>query len=154
MAETATAALSTPDDVQALADQLSLTADALHARILRELRRHPEGVLDPKEQAALRALFEDEVLLRQRANGLYADAARAVVAGLAPSQQHLLALTQTAMERLRKIERIRDGMGLVAAVLSLAGAAATGQAIPVLAAISALNKQIKTSAPPATSAPT
>lgn len=143
--------LSTITQVEALADQLSSCADALHARLKREaasLANAPsdgsdDGAAWARRHAALEALFDDEQLLRQRANGLYADAATAIVRALGQPQQQLIALTNAAAEQIRKIGLIGDAVGLVAGLLALAGAVATAQPKPVLAALETIRVQLK-----------
>lgn len=66
-------------------------------------------------------------MLRQQANALYADAARAVVTTLGTSQDHLVALTEAAATQIRNITLLGDGTALVADLLMLAGAAMAGK---------------------------
>ena len=132
--------LSSPADVEALADQLSACADALHARILDELKAAAGSA---KAQAIARALFDDELVLRQRAQGLYVDAATLVVGALGREQQHINALTAAAAEKIRKIAVIADVAGVVSGLVQLAAAAATGQAAPIVVAIEKLGKRVK-----------
>lgn len=127
-----------------LADQLSACADQLHERILRDIRAYDGGPVPDKVQATARALLEDELLLRQRANGLYADAATFIVKSLGKSQQGIVTLTADAAEKIRKIGQIGNAVGLVAGLLHLAGAAATGQAVPIIMALDKIHTQIKT----------
>ena len=54
---------------------------------MRDIRAYDGGPVPDKVQATARALLEDELLLRQRANGLYADAATFIVKSLGKSQQ-------------------------------------------------------------------
>ena len=135
-----------------LADQLSACADGLHERIMRDIRAY-EGRTAPDDvQAAARALLDDEVLLRQRANGLYADAATYIVKSLGKSQRSVIALTTEAAEKIRKIALIGDVTGLVGGLLQLAGAAATGQAASVVGALDKIRAHmaaIEASKPPA-----
>jgi hypothetical protein len=65
-----------------------------------------------------------------------------------------------AADKIRRITRIGDGITLVARLLGLAAAASTGQVVPILAAIGALQVQVDTVAiesapapPPAPSEP-
>ena len=132
--------LSSPADVEGLADQLSACADALHARILDELKAAGGGA---KAQAMARILFDNELVLRQRAQGLYVDAATLVVKGLGREQQHIAALTAAAAEQIRKIAVIADVAGVVSGLVQLAAAAATGQAAPIVVAIEKLGKKVK-----------
>ena len=127
--------LANVNQIVELADQLSACADQLHERIMRDIRAYEGRTVPDKVQAAARALLEDEVILRQRANGLYADAATYIVKSLGKSQQGVIALTTEAAEKIRKITRIGDIAGLVAGLLHLAGAAATGQAAPIITAL-------------------
>jgi hypothetical protein len=133
--------LGSVEQVEALADQLSACADQIHARVMKDIKGH-SGPFTDAEQATARALLDDELLLRQRANSLYADAATFVVKTLGKSQQHVIELTAQAAEKIRKITRIGDVVGLVGALLSLAGAAATGQAAPILVALAKIDKQV------------
>ena len=125
---------SVPQIVE-LADQLSACADQLHERIMRDIRAYEGRTVPDAVQAAARALLEDEVILRQRANGLYADAATYIVKSLGKSQRSVIALTTEAAEKIRKITLIGDITGLVGGLLQLAGAAATGQAASVVGAL-------------------
>ncbi|MEH6436258.1 hypothetical protein [Massilia sp. DD77] len=135
--------LSSADQVVELADQLSSCADQLHERIVKEIRSHQGGSVPEKVQQAMRELLEDEILLRQRANGLYADAATVIVKGLGKPQSHLLALTADAAEKIRKIGLIGEVTTLVAGLLAFAGAVTTGQPAPILLALEKIHKQIK-----------
>ena len=130
-------------EIEALADQLSACADQIHARVMKDIKSHNGGPFSDAEQATARALLDDELLLRQRANSLYADAATYVVKTLGKPQQHVLELTAAAAEKIRKITMIGDVVGLVGGLLSLAGAAATGQAAPILVALEKIRTQVK-----------
>lgn len=135
--------LSSVDQVTELADQLSSCADQLHERIMREIRSYQGGPVPDRVQATMRKLLEDEILLRQRANGLYADAATVIVKGLGKPQSHLMALTADAAEKIRKIGLIAEVTTLVAGLLAFAGAIGTGQPAPILLALDKIAKQIK-----------
>ena len=135
-------ALSQPADVAALADQLSAAADAIHARVLADLAARAGAPVPDADQAAMRALFDAEVLLRQRANGLYADAAAAVVKALAIPQQQLMALTSQASDKIRTITRISDALSLSGALLTVAGAAVTGQLPAIVTAVDQLRRTV------------
>ena len=73
------AALSSPAHIIELADQLSACADQIHERVMKEIRSYQGGPVPEGVQATARALLEDETLMRQRANSLYADAAAFIV---------------------------------------------------------------------------
>jgi hypothetical protein len=134
--------LSDVGQIEALADELSACADQIHVRVMKDIKAH-DGPFTDAEQAMLRALLDDEVLLRQRANSLYADAATYVVKTLGKSQQHVLALTAEAAEKIRKIAVVGNAVGLVGGLLLLAGAASTGQAAPILIALAKIHTQIR-----------
>ena len=135
--------LSTVAQIEALADQLSAIADEIHVRVMKDNRNHKGGPISDAEQAIARGLLEDEIALRQRANGLYADAATYVVKSLNQSQQQIVKLTADAAEKIRKITRIADITGLVGGLVMLAGAAATGQAAPIVVALERVGKHVK-----------
>jgi hypothetical protein len=149
-------ALSTAAQVEALADQLSICADGIHERVLRDIRRYRGGTVPDAEQASARALLDAEIELRQRANRLYNDAAACIVSSLGQPQQHLMQLTADAADKIARITRIGDGITLVARLLGLAAAAGTGQAMTILAAINGLQAQLAVVAlhtPPAPATP-
>jgi hypothetical protein len=139
----ANSGLASVPQIVELADQLSACADQLHERIMRDIRAYDGGAVPAHVQATARALLEDELLLRQRANGLYADAATYIVKSLGKSQQNVVALTSAAAEKIRKIALIGDITGLVAGLLGLAGAAAAGQAAPILVALDKIHTHVK-----------
>jgi hypothetical protein len=139
----ANSGLASVPQIVELADQLSACADQLHERIMRDIRAYDGGAVPAHVQATARALLEDELLLRQRANGLYAVAATYIVKSLGKSQQNVVALTSAAAEKIRKIALIGDITGLVAGLLGLAGAAAAGQAAPILVALDKIHTHVK-----------
>jgi len=153
-------ALSTAKQVEELADQLSACADSIHERVMRGIHRSQEqhhGEVPEAEQSAARALLDAEIELRQRANRLYADAAACIVTSLGQQQRHLIALTADAAAKIKTITRLGDSISLVARLLGLAAAAATGQGLPVLAALGLLQTQLDAialhEAPPASAVP-
>ncbi|MFC5459157.1 hypothetical protein [Massilia niabensis] len=133
---------SVPQIVE-LADGLSACADQLHERIMRDIRAYDGGPVPAKVQATARALLEDELILRQRANGLYADAATFIVKSLGKSQQGIVALTSEAAEKIRKIALVGDVTGLVGGLLLLAGSVTTGQPAGIITALDKINTQLK-----------
>jgi hypothetical protein len=134
--------LSTVPQVIELADHLTAAADLLHERIMHDIRAFHGGAVPEARQNAARALLDDEMVLRQRANGLYADAATYIVRSLGKSQQHVIGLTIAAAEKIRTIAKIGDGISLVARLLGIAAAAATGQAAPLMLSLEALKHQL------------
>lgn len=144
--------LATAEQIIELADHLSACADRIHERIMRDIKAYNGKPVPEAQQDAARALLDDEVVLRQRANGLYADAAASIVKTLGKSQAHIVALTADAAEKIRKIGLIGDVTGLVGGLLALAGAAASGQAVPVIAALEKIRVHLlamETHRPPA-----
>jgi len=135
--------LASAAEIEALADQMSIVADAIHQRVMKQIGAHNGGPISDTEQRAARALLDDELVLRQRANGLYADAATYVVQSLSVSQQQLIALTAAAAHKIHTMDRIASATALVGALLHLAGAVATGNPVPIVAAIERLSKQVK-----------
>lgn len=135
--------LSTAAEIEAFADQLGAIADAIHKRVVKSIDDHKGKPIPQPEQAAARALIDHEMLLRQHANRLYAEAATLVVDSLGKSQAHVLALTAAAAEKIRKINRIGQITGLVSSLVGLAAAAATAQPVAILAAIEKVRAGIK-----------
>jgi uncharacterized protein YgfB (UPF0149 family) len=129
--------------IEALADQLSACADEIHKRVMKDIKAHNGNPIGDAEQAVARALLEDELLLRQRADGLYADAATYTVKSLGQSQQQIMALTVDAAEKIRKISKIANAANLVGGLVMLAGAVVSGQPAPIVVAIERLSKAIK-----------
>ncbi|TFW16018.1 hypothetical protein E4L96_17275 [Massilia arenosa] len=136
-------ALATQADVEALADELTAAADAIHKRIVKELD-HGKGAAVPEpDQAAYRVMLDDELVLRQRANALYAEAAAATVKTLAASQQQVIKLTQDAAEKIRTIGRISGALYVTAALGAVAGAAVTGNPVAIITALDKLRRTVK-----------
>lgn len=127
---------------EALADNLSQCADAIHERVVKAIKGYQGRDVPASEQAALRTLWDHELVLRQRANGLYAEAAAAAVATLGEHREQLGRVTGKALETIRTIGKVGDAVGLVAALAALAGAAALGQPAPIVAAIVKLRTQV------------
>lgn len=136
--------LSRTQHVVELADSLSTIADQLHERIMREIRGYGGGSVPDQVQATLRKLFDDETVLRQRANALYADAASYVIQGLDQPQSRLVALTTDAAHKIRRIGVIGEVTGLVGGLLLLAGAVASGKPTPVVLALEKIHLHAKT----------
>ena len=130
--------------IETLADHLSANADALHQRLMRAIRKpSPDGALPGISQGVAQALFENEVALRQRANGLYLDAAVLAATGLGPQQQQLLDLTARAQEKIAKIDRLKDLVDLAGELLSLGAAVAAGKPDQLLKPLEKLKQHIE-----------
>lgn len=120
-------ALSSTEQVIALADTIVDVADTLHERLIEDILRYDGRPMPAAQQATTRRLLDDELLLRQHAQSLYADAATFVLQGLKQPQGRLMALTTDAAEKIRRIGVISEVTGLVGGILSLAGGIVTGQ---------------------------
>jgi hypothetical protein len=127
-------ALSNMQQVVELADGIVHIADQLHERLLEDILRYDGRPMPAAQQATTRQLLDDELLLRQHAQSLYADAAAFVIQGLAQPQSRLMALTTVAAEKIRRIGVISEVTGLVGGILALAGGIVTGQLSQVEAA--------------------
>ncbi|GAB3472463.1 hypothetical protein GCM10027321_45530 [Massilia terrae] len=141
-ADAGSGALSTPDQVTQLGDQLTAIADALHERTLRELRAYGGGPVPGPAQQAARQLLDDEQVLRQRANALYLQAATLIVKALPQSQLHVMQLTAAAAEQLKQLVQLRDAMGVIGRVLELSGAALTGNPVLIMRALEDMHHMI------------
>jgi hypothetical protein len=146
-------ALSTMQCVVDLADSVVCIADDLHERILQEIAGYNDRTMPDAQKALMRALTDDERLLRQYAHALYADAATFVIQDLKEPQHRLMALTADAAEKIRRIGVIGEVTGLVGGILLLVGSIARGQFSQVGAALEKIqlhNATLKTLKPGST----
>lgn len=120
-------ALSTMRHVVDLAASIVCIADTLHERILQEIASYNSRTIPDAQKALMRALTDDELVLRQYAHALYADAATFVIQDLAQPQHRLMTLTTEAAEKIRRIGVIGEVTGLVGGILLLVGSIARGQ---------------------------
>jgi hypothetical protein len=151
---TSTAATTSARDIEALADSLSACADELHIRIMKAIRSNPPGGLVREAEAApaslengishgaAQALFENEVALRQRANGLYVNAALLAGAGLGSAQQDMLYLVAAARRRIRNATLLKDVIALTADMLGLAAAIAAARPEHLPAAVESIKQHL------------
>nr|WP_315259973.1 hypothetical protein [uncultured Duganella sp.] len=129
---------------EALADQLSASADALHRRLMRALRQPAaDGALPGLSQAAAQALFESEVQLRQRANRLYLDAAVLAGGQLAPQQRQLAELAARAATIIAGVDRVKDLLDLTGELIGAGAAVASGKPERILPALEKLKHHIE-----------
>jgi len=146
-------ALSNMQCVVDLADSVVCIADDLHERILQEIAGYNDRTMPDAQKALMRALTDDERLLRQYAHALYADAAIFVIQDLKEPQHRLMALTADAAEKIRRIGVIGEVTGLVGGILLLVGSIARGQFSQVGAALEKIqlhNATLKTLKPGST----
>lgn len=130
--------------LEALADQLSVCADALHRRLMRALRQPaPDGALPGISQALAQSLFENEVRLRQRANRLYLDAAVLAGGQLAQQQQQLTDLAARAAALIARVDRVKDLLDLGGELIGAGAAVASGKPERILPALEKLKHHIE-----------
>lgn len=122
-------ALSNLSEVEALANKVTECANAIHSRLMTAINNKEI------DQAKAQALFQDETILRQRANSLYLDAANCVVANLQISQDDLLGVIEDAQNSMAKIEKVAHFIDLIADILMLVAAAYAAKPAPILAAV-------------------
>ncbi len=129
-------ALANAKQVEDLADRLTACADAAHQRLMKAIKN---GEVD---NAQAQRLFNDETALRQRANSLYIDAARCVIADLRESQAALLQTVDSAEAKLKRVKQIARFIDLVADLVILAAAAYAGKPGPVIAALKEIKEDV------------
>jgi phage shock protein A len=130
-------ALATQKQIELLAEKLTTCADALHERLMIAIRNG--AISRPQAQA----LLQDEVLLRQQANGLYIDAANCVVQGLEESQKELIDVIGTAETRIRTFRKIASVIDVMADLLVLAAAVYSAKPGPIVAALNELKRDVR-----------
>jgi hypothetical protein len=130
-------ALKNKKEVEELADSLTLSADAIHKQLMKDIKK---GSVD-QPQAQL--IFQDEVILRQKANGLYIDAANCVIKNLSEPQAELVGVIAAANEKLKKMKDVERFINLVADLLVLASAAYAAKPGPLLSALEEVRKDLK-----------
>jgi hypothetical protein len=130
-------ALANQKQVEALAEKLTECADAIHDRLMTGIRK--KEITHSQAQA----LFQNEALLRQRANSLYIEAVKCVVDGLAESQKSLIDLIDTAKEKIRSIKKIASYIDMAADLLVLAAAVYAAKPGPIVAALTEVKDDIQ-----------
>lgn len=130
-------ALANQKQVEDLADKLSECADSIHVRLMKAIKNKEI------DQYTAQLIFQDEAILRQRANSLYIDAANCIVDGLSQSQKSIIDLIDTAKDKIRTIKKIAGFMDFIADLLVLAAAAYAAKPAPILAALEEIKKDIE-----------
>lgn len=130
-------ALANRAQIEAIAAELTKCADVVHERIMHEVKRKKIGL----HEAQL--IFQDEVILRQKANGLYIDAANCVVEGLAETQKSLLTTIDTAKQHLKNIKDITALIDLTADLIVLAAAINAAKPSAILAALKEVKEDVE-----------
>ena len=130
-------ALETEKQIVELADRLTKSANAVHDHLMKAIK----GKQIDQNMAQL--IFQDEVVLRQRANALYIDAANCVVADLQQTQKSLLGIVDSANERINAIKTVAQLVDLIADLMVLAAAAYAAKAGPIAAALQEVKKDVE-----------
>lgn len=129
-------ALANQKQVEALADNITGCADSIHNRLMKAITNKEI------DQYTAQSIFQDEAMLRQRANSLYIDAANCVVDGLAETQKSIIGLIDTANEKIKTIKKIASFIDLIADLLVLAAAAYAAKPAPILAALKEVKEDV------------
>lgn len=130
-------ALTTQAQIEAVAAELTSCADIVHERLMKAIKR--KEIARPDAQL----IFQDEIILRQKANGLYIDAANCVVAGLDETQKSLLETLHTAKQKLKKVKDIAVFIDLTADLIVLAAAISAAKPSAILAALKEIKKDVE-----------
>jgi len=92
-------ALANQKQVEDIADKLSECADSIHVRLMKAIKNKEI------DQYTAQLIFQDEAMLRQRANSLYIDAVNCIVDGLSQSQKSIMELIDAAKDKIKTIKR-------------------------------------------------
>lgn len=129
-------ALSKKAEVEALADALVRSADAIHDRIIKGIESRQ------LKQAQAYSLFQDETSLRVKANALYLEAVKLTVRDLDFAQADLIKVMDKATSQIKTIETITGFVDLVADLLVLAAAAYAAKPGPIIAALDEVRSDV------------
>lgn len=129
-------ALACQEEIVAFADALSGIADSLHERVIQAAQQKSI------DQATAQSLSQQESILRQKVEALYAVAAERIVAGLTEEQSDLLAVVRTARQQIQSIQDLRDALELVGHVIVLGASIYAGQPGPILAALKDIKEDL------------
>ncbi|KOO58669.1 hypothetical protein WH43_07375 [Rheinheimera sp. KL1] len=105
-------ALSTAAEIEALADKLTESADAMHAKVLSAAKSKTISQKEAQEA------FDQLSSLRMDADSLYTDAIYKVLEDMESTQDELMGVIEGAKSKIEKIDRISDGLVLIANDLS------------------------------------
>lgn len=130
-------ALANQKQVEVLADIITGCADSIHERLMKAIKNKEI------DRYTAQTIFQDEAVLRQRANSLYIDAANCVVDGLAESQKSVLELIDSAKAKIKTIKEIAGFIDLVADLLVFAAAAYAAKPLPIMAALKEVKEDIE-----------
>lgn len=115
--------------IMELAERLTRSADAAHARLMKDI------AAGQADQPTAQRLLQDELVLRQRANALYLDAARYARPELQRTQGSLLEAVDAANARIERLQDLSKLVDLLAHLLVLAAAVSTSRADLIASAL-------------------
>jgi hypothetical protein len=130
-------ALANQEQVEVLAEKIRDCANSIHDRLMKAIKNKEV------DQYTAQTIFQDEAILRQRANSLYIDAINCVINGLAESQENIIDIIDSAKEKMKTIKTIASFIDLVADFLVFAAAAYAAKPGPVLAALKEIKEDIE-----------
>ncbi|KQC07760.1 MAG: hypothetical protein APR62_06060 [Smithella sp. SDB] len=130
-------ALANQKQVEDFADIISECADSIHVRLMKAIKNKEI------DQYTAQLIFQDEAMLRQRANSLYIDAVNCIVDGLSQSQKSITELIDTAKGKIKTIKKIAGFIDFIADLLVLAAAAYAAKTAPILAALEEIRKDVE-----------
>ncbi len=125
-------ALSTAAEIEALADKLTESADAMHTKVLSAAKSRTIS------QEEAQAAFDQLSSLRMDADSLYTDAINKVLEGMESTQDELMGVIEEAKGKIEKIDRISDGLVVIAKLLTLAAQVQSGEAKGALSTVKEL----------------
>lgn len=143
MSERREAALSNAMRVEQLADSLSQAAAALHAAVMRAIRKRASLGEAGISQAEAQAVFALEVELRQQANALYADAAGHAITGLDTAQRQLSGLLDTVRQRIARHDDVSHWILLATGLLNLGRAVLARSPERILATLDTVRERLQ-----------
>lgn len=125
-------ALSTAAEIEALADKLTESADAMHEKVLSAAKSRTISQEEAQEA------FDQLSSLRMDADSLYTDAINKVLEGMESTQDELMGVIEEAKGKIEKIDRISDGLVVIAKLLTLAAQVQSGEAKGALSTVKEL----------------
>jgi hypothetical protein len=129
-------ALAHQKQFEALADRITECADSIHDRLMKAIKNKEI------EQDIAQSIFQDEAILRQRADSLYIDAAYGVVDDVLEAQVRIIDVIGTAKEKIKTINEIANLVDLVADLLVLTAATYAAKSDSILAALKEVQDDI------------
>lgn len=130
--------LATAADVERFADLLTECADSIHQRLITAIRTAEINPFTAQQ------ILQDEATLRQRANGLYMDAAQCIITDLGDDQVNLNEVIRETSERISEIAKIAHFIDIVSDLLVVVSSVYAAQPGPILAALQEIRQDIDT----------